>query len=345
MLGNHEALWTLWEVSRAGTHAAAAARLGITASAVGQQLKALEQRLGVTLFERVGRRARLTPSGQALVARLAEHLPALDAALDAAAETQRTVKGEVSLGGPWPFCRAWLRPRLPGLMERYPGLRLTIRFEVASVLIRRLLAGEVDLAIVSTLPEEPALEVKEIGQEHFLAVASPAYVRQHGTPRSARDFAQHRFIAFDADLAMLAPWWRAAFGPQEPLPAHVVCHIANLDEMLALVEAGCGIAVLPGYLVGPVLEAGRAVALEPESRRTSLRRPRGTIWLAWRKAAAPAARFLAVRDWLLEGAGPAGEFTVAIPPRTQYGREAPAPSGRRHDTQRAPLGPGRKALR
>ncbi len=105
MLGNREALWTLWEVSRAGTHAAAAARLGITASAVGQQLKALERHVGVALFERVGRRARLTPAGAALVARLGKHLPALDAAVEEASEAQRAVRGEVSLGGPWPFFR------------------------------------------------------------------------------------------------------------------------------------------------------------------------------------------------------------------------------------------------
>ncbi|WP_257452060.1 LysR family transcriptional regulator [Archangium lipolyticum] len=301
MLGNHEALWTLWEVSRAGTHAAAAARLGITASAVGQQLKALEQRLGVVLFERVGRRARLTPAGEALVERLREHLPALDAALEEASEAQRAVRGEVSLGGPWPFFRFWLRPRMPAFLERHPELRLSVRFDVPSLLARRLLAGEVDLAIMGLLPEAPGLEVRRIGQEEFVAVAAPAYLGRWGTPRSAREFAAHRFIAFDSDLAMLAPWWRAAFGPKEPLPEQVVCRIANLDEMLALVEAGAGLAVLPDYLVEAAVREGRVVTLAPESGRRSLRRPRGTLWLAWRRAAAPTARFLAVRDWLLEG--------------------------------------------
>jgi DNA-binding transcriptional LysR family regulator len=219
MLGNREALWTLWEVSRAGTHAAAAARLGITASAVGQQLKALERRLGVTLFERVGRRARLTPIGAALLERLEEHLPALDAALEEAAEAHRTVRGAVSLGGPWPFCRFWLRPRLPTLLERHPELRLSVRFEVASLLTRRLLDGEVELAILGTLPEEPGLEARVIAYEEFVAVASPDYLRRRGTPRTARELAAHRFIAFDADLAMLALWWRALFGPREPLPS------------------------------------------------------------------------------------------------------------------------------
>ncbi|NMO16980.1 LysR family transcriptional regulator [Pyxidicoccus fallax] len=302
MLGNHEALWTLWEVSRAGTHAAAAARLGITPSAVGQQLKALEARVGVALFERVGRRARLTASGAALVARLAEHLPALDAAVEEASEAHRAVRGEVSLGGPWPFYRYWLRPRLPALLERHPELRLSVRFDVPSLLVRRLLAGELDVALLGLLPEAPGLEVRRVAQEEFVAVASPGYVRRWGTPRTARDFGAHRFIAFDADLAMLGPWWRAAFGPREPLPSRVVCHIANLDEMLALAEAGSGIAVLPDYLVGPAVRAGRVVVLTPESGRRSIRRPRGTLWVAWRRAAAPTARFLAVRDWLLEGA-------------------------------------------
>ncbi|MCP3138113.1 LysR family transcriptional regulator [Pyxidicoccus xibeiensis] len=302
MLGNHEALWTLWEVSRAGTHAAAAARLGITPSAVGQQLKALEARVGVALFERVGRRARLTAAGAALVARLGEHLPALDAAVEEASVAHRAVRGEVSLGGPWPFFRFWLRPRLPGLLERHPELRLSVRFDVPSLLVRRLLAGELDVALLGLLPEAPGLEVRRVAQEEFVAVASPAYVRRWGTPRTARDFGAHRFIAFDADLAMLGPWWRTAFGAREPLPARVVCHIANLDEMLALAEAGSGIAVLPDYLVEPAVRAGRVVVLAPESGRRSIRRPRGTLWVAWRKAAAPTARFLAVRDWLLEEA-------------------------------------------
>ncbi|QRN95831.1 LysR family transcriptional regulator [Archangium violaceum] len=301
MLGNHEALWTLWEVSRAGTHAAAAARLGITASAVGQQLKALERRVGVALFERVGRRARLTPAGAALVERLREHLPALDAALEEASEAQRAVRGEVSLGGPWPFFRFWLRPRMPALLERHPELRLSVRFDVPSLLVRRLLSGEVDLAIMGLLPEATGLEVRPVAQEEFVAVAAPAYLRRWGTPRSAREFAAHRFIAFDSDLAMLAPWWRVAFGPKESLPERVVCRITNLDEMLALVEAGAGLSVLPDYLVESAVRAGRVVTLAPESGRRSLRRPRGTLWLAWRRAAAPTARFLAVRDWLLDG--------------------------------------------
>lgn len=304
MLGNREALWTLWEVSRAGTHAAAAARLGITASAVGQQLKALERQVGVALFERVGRRARLTPAGAALVACLGEHLPALDAALEEASEAQRTVRGEVSLGGPWPFFRHWLRPRLPGLLARHPELQLEVRFDVPSRIARRLLEGELDLGIVGLLPEAPGLEVRQVAQERFVAVASPAYLKRWGTPRSSRDFGAHRFIAFDADLAMLGPWWRTTLGPKEPLPAQVVCRIANLDEMLALAEAGVGVTVLPDYLVDPAVREGRVVALTPEVGRRSPRRPWGTLWVAWRRAAAPTARFLAVRDWLLEGQGP-----------------------------------------
>ncbi|MFY0567734.1 LysR family transcriptional regulator [Archangium lansingense] len=300
MLVNHEGLWTLLEVSRAGTHAAAAARLGVTPSAVGQQLKALEGQLGLALFERVGRRSRLTTAGAVLVARLEEHLPAVEAAIEEARAEQTVVRGEVRFGGPAPFCRVWLRPRLPPLLARYPELTLSVRFGVASVLLHRLLAGEVDLVVLSVPADEVALESRPIAQEEFIAVAAPRYLGERGMPRTVTDFSAQRYIAFDEDLAMLTPWWHAAFGPRTPLPKGVVCHIANLDEMLALAEAGCGIAVLPDYLVEDSLRAGRVQALKPERRRGSLRQPRGTLWLAWRRAAAPTARFLAVRDWLLE---------------------------------------------
>lgn len=303
MLVNREGLWTLLEVSRAGTHAAAAARLGVTPSAVGQQLKALEAQLGLVLFERVGRRARLTAAGAALVARLGEHLVAVDAAVEQARAEHSEVRGEVTLGGPAPFSRVWLRPRLPPLLARHEGLRLTVRFDVPSALTRRLLGGELDLAILAAPPDGAALELHPIAQEEFIAVASPHYLRERGVPRTAADFSAHPYIAFDADLAMLTPWWRAAFGLKAPLPERVVCRIANLDEMLALAEAGCGIAVLPDYHVESALRAGRVQALVPERRRGSLRQPRGTLWLAWRRAAAPTARFLAVRDGLLGASG------------------------------------------
>ena len=69
---------------------------------------------------------------------------------------------------------------------------------------------------------------------------------------------------FDRDLAMHAPWWRAAFGGRGEPPATIVGEVASLEEMQALAEEGVGIAVLPDYLVAAALTARRLVVLPPD---------------------------------------------------------------------------------
>ncbi len=301
MLINYELLRTLLVAGTAPTFAEAAARRHVTPSAISQQIKALEGQLGVPLFERVGRRARLTPAGARLVAVLRQEFSTIDDAVDSVAEDHAIVRGAVVVGGPAPFARIWLRPRIATLLHAYPELQIEARFAVPSVLTRQLIEGQCDLAVLVSAVDAPSLETQPIYVEEFEAVASPGYVKKHGAPELARDLASHRFIVFDADLAMHAAWWRARFGAKEPLPPRVVCRIASLDEMLALAKDGIGIAVLPNYFVADALAAKEVVIVAPaSSKRRGAKNP---IFLAWRKASVESARFRVVREALLSSPG------------------------------------------
>jgi DNA-binding transcriptional LysR family regulator len=208
----------------------------------------------------------------------------------------------VRIGGPAPFSRLWLRPRLVQLKQRYPDILPEVQFEMAWVLSPKLVAGDVDLGIiVGPVEEDRGLTSRLIYTEEFVAVAAPAYIKAHGAPRMLEDFAASPFIVFDQGLIMLTPWWHAKFGRRVALPQHHACRVANLDEMLALAEAGVGVTVLPNFFVEESLARKATVLLEPVagSHKRPLRRAMYPIHLAWRKNAIDPARVRTVREFLL----------------------------------------------
>jgi DNA-binding transcriptional LysR family regulator len=301
---NYELLRTFLEVGTAGTFARAASRRHVTPSAISQQIRTLEVQLGLQLFERLGGRARLTEAGRSLLADLPDHFAALDGAVATAREEPGVLRGTIRIGAPGPFSRVWLRPRIIQLMRQHPELVVEVRFEVTSRLVEGLTTGQLDFSVLCKETALSSVELHPIHVEEFIAVASPGYLREHGRPHSAAEFRRHRFIVFDADQAMHAPWWRMVFGQREPLPGQVVARVGSLDEMLALASAGLGITVLPSYFVEGSLGPGSApppplVALTPGGSNGNARRgARNPIYLAWRKGAPATARFQAVRDIL-----------------------------------------------
>lgn len=298
---NLELLRTFVVAEATTTLSAAAAARHVTKSAVSQQLKTLEAQLGVTLFEKIGRNVRPTEAARALAATLRSAFATIDDSVEAARELQAAVRGDVRVGSPRPFARVWLRPRIAELLHTHAELVLDVTFGVPSELERAALAGAIDLAILVRAPESDALETAPLYVETFEAVASQAYLKAHGTPRSAEDFTTHRVIVFDRDLPMHAAWWRATFGGRAALRGKVVCRVASLDEMLGLAAAGAGIAVLPDYFVERAVAEHEVVHVRPHASG-SARRPapaKNPIVLAWRRGAVASARVRAVRDVLL----------------------------------------------
>lgn len=247
-------------------------------------MKTLSESLRITLFERIGRRSIPTDEARAIVERVREPLEALQNAVSLV--NVREVSGAVRIGGPQPFCRMWLRPRLLHLLKTHPRLVPTISYGVPSLLGEQLRIGALDFAILSGPVETEDLELHPIHTESFLAVASPAYAKVRPTT--------DRFIVFDQDHAMLAPWWRAHY-PRRAFSGSIAARVASLDEMLALAVAGIGIAVLPDYFVGDAVHNKSVVVVDP-----SRARPKNILSLAFRKRVAQTARFLAVKALLLQ---------------------------------------------
>ncbi len=180
----------LRELARSGTIAATARALGLTPSAVSQQLSALEREAGVALIDRADRRATLTPAGHALVGHADRVLDALAAA---SAELDR-VRGAV--GGPFRIATvpsaapALVSPVVARLRAAHPDLDLTVIDEEPHRSLDHLDRGTIDLAVVdryaaAPLPLGRDLDARPLLVEPLLAVlpaGHPALRRRRSGP-------------------------------------------------------------------------------------------------------------------------------------------------------------------
>ena len=177
-----------------GSFSAAARALGLTQPTLGRQVAALEDHLGVTLFERLGRSLSLTQSGLELL----DHVRAMgDAAsrisLTASGQSQR-IEGQVCITATDLMSMHLLPGALKRLREMEPGIEVEV---IASNDVRDLQRREADIAIRHGRPEQSELIAKLVRETSIHLYASTEYLDQYGRPGSPSDLSEAVFIGFD----------------------------------------------------------------------------------------------------------------------------------------------------
>ncbi len=177
-----------------GSFSAASRALGLTQPTLGRQVTALEDRLGITLFERLGRSLSLTQSGLELL----EHVRAMGEAasrvsLTASGQSQ-SIEGRVCITATDVMSMYLLPDALKRLREMAPAIEIEI---VASNDVRDLRRREADIAIRHGRPEQPDLIARLLRETSIHLYASTDYLDQHGRPSSPDDLSEAVFIGFD----------------------------------------------------------------------------------------------------------------------------------------------------
>lgn len=295
----------LAELAREGTIAAVARKLDYSASAVSQQLIALEREAGVPLLERDGRRVRLTPAAHALVERADRIFIELEAAQADLDRTRGDPAGPLTLAA---FPSALTRlvvPALAQLRTRYPGLAPTVLQSEPEQGIRALRAGHVDILVSkhygATAPPTGGLDHRPLLQEPVLVIGPAS--RQASPAVELGDLAHERWIAGASGTAFgeLVEQACRAVG-FEPDIAHRADDVA---VQLALVDAGFGLTMLPGLAV-PEAHTRQAQTMSPTptrhidaiTRRGADRRPVVSVTLTELARAAKTA--LDGLDWIAD---------------------------------------------
>jgi DNA-binding transcriptional LysR family regulator len=180
-----------------GSLSAAARALGMAQPTLGRQVDALEDELGVVLFERAGRGLVLTPSGEDLLA----HVRAMGAAagrvsLTASGRTE-AVEGRITITASEIYS-AYVLPRIVAKLRReQPRIEVELVASNVSVDLRR---READIAIRAVRPTQPDLVAKKVFDDPARFYATPAYLRHIGNPATIAELcARADFIAFQTD--------------------------------------------------------------------------------------------------------------------------------------------------
>lgn len=232
--------------AEAGSLTAAGEKLDISQSAVSRQIAALEEGLGVSLFQRHARGLVLTDAGHALYKSTLEMSAAAAAATSALRDQQETAQGDLVVTAPVAFGSTWLVPRLRTFMEANPHLRLDLRLDDREYDLLKL---EAECAIRLWAADKADLIQRKLTNVAMSLYASPEYLAKHGTPKTAADLDQHLIISYgDERSPMQEVNWAQRVGRDDQRPREPNLRVNNVFAMLRAVEAGLGIADVPDYM-------------------------------------------------------------------------------------------------
>ena len=239
-----------------GSFAAAARRLGVSPAAVGKNVAGLESALGVRLMNRSTRSLQLTSEGQAFVERAREAIDALDIAIDTVAAQRAEPAGRVRIATSSAFGHRYLMPLLPGLMARHPAIVPEVDFDDRRV---DLVRGGFDLALRGGNIDDSSLVSRHICDLLTVLVATPAYLRRHGTPKRPDDLAQHRLIAVRYLNGQTSGWSFRTQGTsvREWLPQPAALIVSDPQAAVDAAVAGIGIAQAGAHHAWRHLQSGK----------------------------------------------------------------------------------------
>ncbi|MDD1784864.1 LysR family transcriptional regulator [Burkholderia gladioli] len=257
-----EELQTFVAIIDSGSITAAAEQLGQTVSGVSRALNRLERKLGVTLLRRTTRSSQLTDEGELLLTRARDILQSVEEAETAVSLGRVKPAGRLRVDAATPFMLHAIVPNLPAFTARYPDIQLELTNNERFV---DLIEQRIDIAIrIGTLPDS-TLHARALGACPLHILASPAYLAEHGTPRSVADLKRHKLLGF-SDIETLNRWplRRRGAGGQPDGEGLVIepAHTASSGETLRhLALGGLGIVCLSNFMSAADIAAGRLVPL------------------------------------------------------------------------------------
>ena len=233
-------------VAEGGSTLAAGRSLRVSQTTVARRIAALEDALGVRLFEKRQAGYALTPAGEDLVERAQQVEAAASAFSEAASAQSRDTSGTVRITTQEIFAVTLLAPILRELHELHPEILIELDDHQD---VRDLGAGEADIGLRSAIGDLGAGVVgRRLCDDHWTLYCSRDYAAAHGVPTNRAQLKKHNFIGGGGPKL-----WRAysAWLHDLGLDDRVIMHHASATGMMSAIRSGLGIAVLPRIVADP----------------------------------------------------------------------------------------------
>jgi DNA-binding transcriptional LysR family regulator len=254
--GDLDAASVFVSVVEAGSFRGAARALGIPKSTVSRRVAELEERLGARLLQRTTRRVGLTEVGEAYHRHARAAVASIVDAERAVSDLGAEPRGLLRVTAPANFGAMMFPQLVAAFMRAEPHVQVSVDFTDRQV---DLVEDGYDVAVRAGALADSSMIAHRLGSSPFLLVASPTYLRTHGTPKAPRDLAKHDCLIFG--LASPASWVfetsrrRVSVDVKGPLSAN------SFSVVREAAIAGLGIARVPSFFAAEGIRTGQLRAL------------------------------------------------------------------------------------
>ena len=254
--GNLDDLSAFLIVAREGSFTKAAAKLGISQSALSYTIKELEGRLKVRLLTRTTRSVSPTAAGERVLRSVGPRIGEIEAELTALSELQEKPSGTLRITATEYATQAVLLPKLAKLLREYPDIKIEIMsdYGLTDIVAQRFDAGVRDGEQVA----KDMISVRIGPDARMAVVAAPSYFRNRREPRKPMELVEHNCVNLRLTTHGGLYAWEFAKGSRE-LKVRVDGQLFfnTTTQMLDAALAGVGVAYLPEGLVQPHISKGR----------------------------------------------------------------------------------------
>jgi DNA-binding transcriptional LysR family regulator len=230
-------------IAETGSFTAAGEKLRVSQSAISRQILLLEEELGEPVFHRIGRRIRITPTGDSLLQLSHRVFKDLQETVTGISDTRESLRGTMRLVGGMTVCLYVFPALLAEVRRTFPSLDLQITVAGADRSVPMLRAGAADLGLV-TLPVDAADLVSEpVLEEELLLITYPAHPLAKKRKILPADLHGQPFIVFEAGSVTRS--LVDEFCMRERIEPEIVMETENVEIIKAMVRFGLGIGFIP----------------------------------------------------------------------------------------------------
>ena len=294
-------------IVESGSISEAARRLRLSKSVVSERLAELEKSLGAVLVHRSTRKLTVTEDGLAFLDRAHRIIHEIDEAGAEMAERRGTLLGPLRIAAPVTFGRMHLGPALYPFLKAHPDISLTLDIDDRRV---DPAADGYDAIIRHGPIADSRLVAWKLATSRRVLVATPDYLRQHGTPTCLGDLEHHRGLFYTN--RGIADWRFETEEEAVIVRSKLAMGINNGDMLRDAALEGLGIALLPVFVVGPHISTGALLEIDVGAR-PSLE----FIYMAHPEGRNPSAKLRAIADHLRAVFGNPPYWEISSPRRRE----------------------------
>lgn len=257
-------------VAEEGSFTAAAQRMNISTAATSRAIATLEARLNTRLLHRSTRRVILTEAGRRYLQRCEQILACVDVAEAEAADAQLRPSGHLRIHASTSLGQSYVVPAIVRYRERHPAVSIDLTL---SQHMPDIIDEGYDLTVQASIAELPdsSLVAQRLGTVHSVLCASPAYLREHGAPRTLAELSRHPCHQLVSPIFPRDIWTFEGPNGTETFALAKTNFGVNVAGALAVaLREGMGIGALPMSTASKLLASGALVRVLPEYRLQAL---------------------------------------------------------------------------